>query len=147
MAGQYDYLDPIGSTRKYLKAWPILERTVKSGDARLAELDAKMTAFGSQSDGPRVSGGGENGQENRLIMLIDAKEKIEAKINDAKEKLIVLNSAYEELQFEDRAVLHYAFHDENASASKVAEELHISRSEAYRQINTAVNHLSHILYW
>jgi hypothetical protein len=144
-----DYIDRTKTTAEILRDWRDQQWKAETGRERLAEIDTRLTRVTGRTGGTPVSGGGGNRTEEALAAALTQKEIVTRGYTMARDYLRELTPCWERLSEEERFMLTVRYIDqlEGNGIPLIMEKYHISRSEAYRRSEAALNRLSRLLFW
>ena len=144
-----DYIDCCKTTEDILRDWRDQHWKEENARARLAEIEARLTGTTGLPGRAPVSGGGDNRREAALAAGLTQKEIVTRSYNMARDYLRELLPCWERLSEEEKFMLtvRYVDRDEKNGIRRIMDEYHISRSEAYRRSDAALNRLSKLLFW
>jgi len=145
-----DYIDKNKTTVDILRDWRDQQWKAEIGRERLAEIDARLHKV-TRRPGSRIGKGSlENETETVLAEELTRKTEIIARgYCMARDYVRELMPCWERLSEEERYMLTVRYIDplEGNGISRIMEKYHISRSEAYRRSEAALNRLSRLLFW
>ena len=144
-----DYIDRNKTTADILRDWRDQSWKAETGRERLAEINARLTGVTSRLGSTPVTGGGTNKVEEALAVGLAKKEIVARGYDMARDYLRELTPCWERLSEEERYMLtvRYIDREEGNGIPLIMERYHISRSEAYRRSEAALNRLSRLLFW
>ena len=144
-----DYIDKTKTTAEILRDWRDQQWKAETGRERLAEIDTRLLRVTGRTGGTPVSGGGGNRAEEALTAGLAQKEIVTRGYNMARDYLRELMPCWERLSEEEQFMLTVRYIDqlEGNGIPLIMEKYHISRSEAYRRSDAALNRLSKLLFW
>ena len=116
---------------------------------QLAEINARLTRVTGRLGSTPVTGGGGNKVEETMVAALAKKEIVTRGYDMARDYLRELTPCWERLSEEERYMLtvRYIDREEGNGIPLIMERYHISRSEAYRRSEAALNRLSKLLFW
>lgn len=144
-----DYIDRNKATEDILRDWRDQHWKAESAPERLAEIQARLTTSTTRVDALGIHTGGQNGREAALAAGLTQKEIVTRGYRMAKDYLRELLPCWERLSPEEQFMLtvRYVDREEKNAIRRIMDEYHISRSEAYRRSEAALNRLSKLLFW
>ena len=148
MAKLFHYIDLEKTTIAILKDYLDQEWKLENDPKRLREIDAGLRAPNSALYDLPVQGGA-IGEEEKWCAALDKKSLISYGYQQAREYLSEFMPAWERLSKEEQNLLRirYIDHLEPRAIERVMREHHISKSEAYNRLNTALSRLTKLLFW
>ena len=145
-----DYIDRNKTTVDILRDWHDQQWKAEIGREQLAEIDARLHRVTAKPGGGIGRGSLENGVEAALAQELTRKTEIIARgYYMARDYVRELQPCWERLSEAERFMLtaRYIDRDEKYGIQRIMNEYHISRSEAYRRSDAALNRLSKLLFW
>ena len=144
-----DYIDRNKTTADILRDWRDQNWKAETGREQLEEINARLTRVTGHLGSTPVTGGGGNKVEEAMVAALAKKEIVTRGYDMARDYLRELTPCWERLSEEERYMLtvRYIDREEGNGIPLIMERYHISRSEAYRRSEAALNRLSKLLFW
>ena len=141
-----DYIDKTKTTADILRDWRDQQWKAENGRERLAEINARLNSVTGRV-GAVVSSGSRN--VDAMAEGLAKKEIVARGYDMARDYLRELLPCWERLSEEEQYMLTVRFidRDEGNGIGRIMDKYHVSRSEAYRRSDAALNRLSKLLFW
>jgi|AGTN01.2.fsa_nt_gi hypothetical protein len=143
-----DYLDKEKATKEILRDWNDQRWKFDFSKGKIEELESRLTSTITRLDKPMVSSSGADTEE-KLAAVIDKKTVIEHGYKLASEYIRDLQPCWSRLTDEERYMLVCRFvdRDETRGVDAIMAKFYISKSEAYRRSNAALQRLAKLIFW
>jgi len=148
-----DYLDTDKDTSKatinILEDWLNQKLKCDAGMTKIKDINARLAGKTSKLGTEPVSGGGGNKTEDQWCDGIDRKMKAEAEYFKAYDFLHNLLPLWGKLSNNERSLLiaRYVKHEECIGIQLIMQEMRVTKKEAYKRSDAALEHLAKIIFW
>lgn len=149
----FDYIKSTNANQnaviKMLREYSDFEWRFKTAEKQIKKIDERMKNITSKIDKAKVSGGGTNKAEEKLVESISEKDVIERGYSKAKVMLDYLNSVLDRLTEDERYYIrkNYIENNDGFGIDRIMEERKLGRSQAYNLTSKALDRLVRLIYW
>ena len=129
-----------------LKRFRYLENSIESMQEQIAIINNQLSGSGYCMSTTPVSGGASK-LEDKYNNAIVLKDKLKHQIIDNNKEYDLIKRTLDKLTYEERKILEYAYIDRSSKyIDRICEVFNIERTQAYRNINNALNHYVMVRY-
>ena len=129
-----------------LKKFRYLENSIESMQEQIAIINNQLSGSGYCMSTTPVSGGASK-LEDKYNNAIVLKDKLKHQIIDNNKEYDLIKRTLDKLTYEERKILEYAYIDRSSKyIDRICEVFNIERTQAYRNINNALNHYVMVRY-
>ena len=129
-----------------LKRFRYLETSIDSMQEQIEIINSQISGSGYCMSASPVSGGASK-LEDKYNNAIVLKDKLKHQISDNNKEYDLIKKTLDKLTHEERKILEYAYIDRSSKyIDRICEVFNIERTQAYRNINSALNHYVMVRY-